>query len=100
MPLNLFKYASIGLAALCLILFAMYSIEKRGAQKWKARADAHHAELQRISSAKDEQKVITRDRIVVAERVVKQADDRAKRIEAAPLPGQCKTPEAIMGADL
>lgn len=52
--LNLFGYVSIGLAGLCAILFAMYSMEKRGAQKWKARAGYYQSELKRVIDATEE----------------------------------------------
>lgn len=59
------------------------------------------AELKRISSVKNEQKVITVERIKVAERGNRQADEIAKKIEQAPVePGACKTPDVILGADL
>ncbi len=58
------------------------------------------AELHRISTAKNEQQAETakntakaKDRIVIVER-------DAKRVEAAPLPGQCRSPKEILEADL
>lgn len=85
---------------LVLGLFLALQVEKRSHARTKAQAVRLSMELERISTAKNEQKVITRERIVEVERVRKDADKVAKRVEAAPLPGQCKTPEAIMGADL
>jgi hypothetical protein len=57
-------------------------------------------ELRDISSKKREQAKRTEGNIEKAERGNKEADDRARKIEEAPLPGNCKTPPEIIGADI
>lgn len=92
-------------ALLVLALFAglqtiRVSAEKRHSAKLQTQIEKVSAELKRISAAKNEQKIITRDRIVIAERKAKDADGVAKKIEAAPLPGQCRSPSEVLQADL
>jgi hypothetical protein len=57
-------------------------------------------ELRKISSKKNEQQIITVEKIKQVETIRREADRVAEKIEHAPLPGNCKTPDAIMGADL
>lgn len=68
--------------------------------RWETLYKADHAELQRISSSRNEQKVVTRDRIKVVTQRIEVAGKRAERVEQAPVPGGCKTKPEIMGADL
>lgn len=93
----------IGFAALALMvgsLMLALKIERTQNGKLKAQIELQAAELKRISTKRDEQKVITHGRIVIADKGRKQAEDKAKVIEAAPLVPGCKTPPEIMGADL
>jgi hypothetical protein len=85
---------------LILTLGAAWQIERRGHAKASHRIVELTAELKRISTAKNEQKVITRDRIVIADKGRSEAEGRAKVIEVAPLPGNCKTPSEVLGADI
>jgi hypothetical protein len=85
---------------LILTLGAALFIERRSLDKCQDRNTELTAELKRISTAENEQKVITRDRIVIADKGRSEAEGRAKAIEAAPLPGNCKTPSEVLQADL
>ena len=85
---------------LILLLALGWQIEKRRAGKLQGQVISLSAELQRISTAKNEQKAETSVNIAKAEKGQKRAETLAKRIEAAPVSGQCKTPPEIMGADL
>jgi hypothetical protein len=85
---------------LILTLGAALFIERRSLDKCQDRNTELTAELKRISTAKNEQKVITRDRIVIADKGRSEAEGRAKVIEVAPLPGNCKTPSEVLGADI
>jgi hypothetical protein len=58
------------------------------------------AELKRISTVKNEQVERTKETIRYVERIRKEADGVADKIEQAPLPGNCRTPDAVLGADL
>ena len=94
----------IGLGVLCLLL-AVQTVRLGAAEnrieRLKIDNNELRAELKRISSAKNEQKVVTVERIKVAEKIVRKADEIAKKIEQAPVePGACKTPDVILGADL
>lgn len=90
----------LALAGLALLFYLQRNDARSDAGKYKRQRDYYVSELKRISTAKNEQQAETakniakaKDRIVIVER-------DAKRIEAAPLPGNCRTPDAIMGADL
>ena len=92
-----------GLALLCFAL-AVQTIRLGAANNRADRIQVNlneaRAELKRISTAKDEQSQRTTGNIDRAVNHSRQADRIAERIEAAPLPGNCATPESIMGADL
>lgn len=96
------------IAALFLAsLLVVQTVRIEGFKLWpisinglKAELRDARAELRRISSKKNEQQVITRDRIVVVEGKEREADKVAEQVENAPLPGQCRTPETVLGADL
>lgn len=94
----------IGLGILCLLLAVQtvrISSLKNDVERQKIANNELRAELKRISTAKNEQKIVTVERIKVAERGNRQADEIAKKIEQAPVePGACKTPDIIMGSDI
>ncbi len=96
----LWKLGGGALIIALLVVSALYHMERRHSGKLRGQLAAATAELQRISTAKDEQRTITRDRIVEVERMADNADRFADRIERAPLPGNCETPEAILGSDI
>jgi hypothetical protein len=81
------------------LLLALGVVDRR-ADKWEAHAGKLSAELNRISTEKNEQKVRTERIVVEVEKERQGADKIAKRIEAAPLSGKCETPREILGADL
>lgn len=89
-------------AAVVLILslsIALFMADRR-ADKWERQAVKCNATLHSISTAKDEQKVVTRSNVEEAERGRSDAERVARRIEEAPVAGQCETPEAVLSADL
>ena len=94
----------VGLDILCLLLAVQtVRLGHRTNQLERVKIDLNEAraELKRISDAKNEQKIITVERIKEAERGNRQADEIAKKIEQAPVePGACKTPDVILGADI
>lgn len=95
------KLAALGLMALLLAVqtvrlsAAHHKIERREIDIREMRF-----ELDRISSRKNEQKRETVNRIERAERGNREADERAREIEASPLPGNCVTPKAVLEADV
>jgi hypothetical protein len=99
--LKYWKLISFGL--LCLAL-AVQTVRLGAAQNRIERErianNELRAELKRISTVKNEQVERTKETIRYVERIRKEADGVAEKIEAAPLPGQCATPVAVMEADL
>jgi hypothetical protein len=69
---------------------------------WHRQYDTVHAQLQAISSKRNEQKVETQERIKVVTRTIHDADGKAREVETQPLPEQCHgvTPSAVRQADL
>lgn len=90
---------SIGLAVILSLSLALFLADRR-ADKWEAQAVKLAAELKAISTAKDEQKVVTRSNVKEARQGRQDAERVARRIEEAPVTGQCETPEAVLQADL
>lgn len=93
-------------AAIFLVIAVVQSVEINGflwVDGLKDRLEdcqRDRNELRAISSKKNEQAKRTEGNIEQAERGNKEADDRARKIEAAPTAPDCKTPEQIMRADL
>ena len=69
-------------------------------EREKINSNELRAELKRISSKKNEQQVITVEKIKQVETIRREADKVAEKIEQAPLPGNCTTPRAVLEADL
>lgn len=57
-------------------------------------------ELALCEGEKSRQRQVTKDNIARADEGKRLAERVAERIEAAPLPGNCQTPTAILEADL
>ncbi len=93
----------LGIGLLCLAL-AVQTVRLGAANNRADRIQINlneaRAELKRISTAKNEQREETGKRIEQADKGNRKADEIAKGIESAPLPGNCETPGEIMGADL
>lgn len=58
------------------------------------------AELERISTKKNEQRDTTKGNVKQAETLRDKAEGEAEKIERAPTAKNCETPPEIMGADL
>lgn len=86
----------IGILGLMLTV----GIVDRRADKWEAQAHKLSRALKRISEDKNRQHIETGRNISEAEKGRKGAETIAQRIENAPLPGQCRTPDAVRSADL
>jgi hypothetical protein len=86
------------LAFLALLAWSIHLGDLK--DKWRSNAE-HCAEMRKLeSSKKDEQKATTAERIKVVTRTIHDADERAKVVEKALPPGDCKTNAQVMGADL
>jgi predicted PurR-regulated permease PerM len=102
--------ALLGLLAAILLAISVYqTIRIEGFGIWPLKIpglqDKYNAalqkltearfELDRISSRKNEQKRETVNRISESQKHIQNRDGVAREIEAAPLPGGCRTPEAV-----
>lgn len=96
--LMLFLRMAPWLAILGLLL-ALGVVDRR-ADKWEAHAGKLSAELQRISTAKNEQSRETQRNIDKGRERIVYVDRVAGEIEKAPLPGNCATPPQVLQADL
>jgi hypothetical protein len=94
------KYVAGGLLFVCIMLSVALHVERVHAHKLERRVAELTAKLNAISTKRNEQKAETKTRIVTVEKQIRHADDQAKIIEQAPLPGQCRTPNAVLEADL
>jgi hypothetical protein len=83
------------LAAIALICWQSSQIHK-----WHEHSLELSVKLERITSAKDTQRTVTKTNIVTVTKTIHDADGRAKVVEAAPLPGQCRTPQEVRDADI
>jgi hypothetical protein len=66
----------------------------------KAQVSDLKDKLREISSTHDEQRQVTKDNIVETRIIYRDANRVAERIEKAPTAPDCKTPDAILSADL
>jgi hypothetical protein len=98
--LNGYQIAIIALALFAGIQTIRVSAEKRHSAKVEQQLVKSVAELNRITSTKNTQHTITKTNIVTVTKRIHDAEGRAKIVETAPLPGNCKTPDAVRQADL
>lgn len=94
------QLACMGLGLLAGILYLQRNDARHDAAKYQKQRDYYVRELQRISSAKDEQGKVTQGNIGKAKDRIVFVDRKAREVEAAPLPGNCRTPDAVRSADL
>jgi hypothetical protein len=97
---SLAEIACIILGLACLVLVIGNRAEKRHSAKLQAQVVSLNAELTKLSTAKNDQKVITAEKIKVVLQNNRDADGRARKIEQAPVPGGCKTKPEVLQADL
>jgi hypothetical protein len=81
-----------------LILAGWQYIGKRAEQRHSQRVEAQLSKAIALSKVKQEQNKQIVERYIAVEKPVIR--ERVREIENAPLPGNCKTPEAILRADL
>ena len=99
--LNLSQIALVVAVGFALFYRVSLHAEQRHAAKVQERVNELRYQLDAITAKRNEQAETTKGSIAKADEGNKSADRVAKRIEAAPLPGNCATPPAIMGsADL
>lgn len=96
----LLKWALGGTLFLSLMLGGALMLEKRQNGKLTRQVVSLNAQLQSLSTKKDEQGKTTSRTITETKIIYRDADKVAGRIENAPTAPDCKTPGEIMGADL
>jgi Tfp pilus assembly protein PilN len=74
--------------------------EQRTNAKLQTQVSKLNERLTSISTARDTQKAITRTNIVTVTKTIHDAEGKAKQVETAPLPGNCKTPKEVLNADI
>lgn len=74
--------------------------ERRHSAKLQSQLTAVTDQLHDISTKRNEQHSTTTENIKHANAGNQKAAERAKVVEQAPLPGNCKTPPQIMSADI
>lgn len=102
-PLPNLPWKLIGAGAVAIVIAVLVMLwkgEQRHSAKLQGQVVKLSSELQRISTKRNEQKEVTTQTIEKVVVEYREAEKRAERIEAAPLPGNCATPREIMGADL
>lgn len=97
---SFWQLVSMALCALLLVQHFALASEKRHSAKVEKQLQVATAELQRISSKRNEQKQVTQQNIKTVVRTIHDADERAKKIESAKLPGECRTPSEVLQADI
>lgn len=92
----------LGLAALVAILTltVLWQAADRRADKWQSQSLKLSAQLERLAVESEERQRESARRIAEAQGRIVVVDRIAREIEKAPLEGQCKTPDAILKADL
>ena len=99
--LRYWKLIGIGVLLLAVAVQTVrLSAANNRADRIQINLNEARAELKAISDRKNEQAETTKGNIEQAERIGRDADKVAERIEQAPVEPDCKTPESIMGADL
>ena len=74
--------------------------EQRHATKVESQLSKAVAELNKISTARDTQKVVTQNNIVTVERIIHDAEGKARVVEQAPVAPNCRTKPEVLQADL
>jgi hypothetical protein len=99
---SFWQLVCIGLTILLVIMRFQIADARHDRDAWHRQYDTVHAQLQAISSKRNEQKVETQERIKVVTRTIHDADGKAREVETQPLPEQCHgvTPSAVRQADL
>jgi hypothetical protein len=87
-------------AAIIAALLVYVGLQKVELLTCRLHNKDYQHQLNQISTAKNNQKIVTRERIVESERGSREADRVAEKIETAPVPGLCATKPQVLQADL
>jgi hypothetical protein len=97
---SFWQLACMALGIWMIVVQFQLADSRHDASAYLKQRDAYKAQLDSISSKRNEQKIQTETRIVSVREKIKEADGRAEKVESAPLPGGCRTPPEISQADL
>jgi hypothetical protein len=97
---SFWQIVSMGLALLLVVQTVRVKSEQRHAHKVETQLSKAVAELNSISSKRDDQKRETAERIKVVTQTIHDADERAKLVEKAPPAPNCRTKPEVMNADI
>ena len=99
---SFWQLVCLALSAILVVQHLALVSERRHSAKVEQQLAKAVQTLKQISSARDEQKVVTRDNIKIVERTIHDADGKAKEVETQPLPEQCHgvTPSGVRQADV
>lgn len=87
-----------GLLVLALVVQTLrLDASQERAERYKAQGKALQSQLDDLAAKSKAQQADTAKRI---DRIVKRDDSEARKVETAPLEPGCKTPRAILEADL
>jgi hypothetical protein len=94
-PLSLIQkiVGGVALSVILALSIALFFADRK-ADKWERQAVKCNATLQRISTAKDEQKAETGRNIDSAKERIVYVDRIVRPLETRPLPENCVTPDA------
>jgi hypothetical protein len=101
--LKALPWRMIGLAGLTLAFVAMVvalKLERAETATLKANLESCEETRRQLAKQTKAKQAETSRRIEQGNRDIQSADGRAKRVETAPLPGGCRTPEAVLQADI
>jgi hypothetical protein len=97
---SFWQLVCMALALLLIVQTIRVHAEQRHSRKVESQLSKATAELQRISSNKNTQQIVTREKIKVVLQKQVEAGERARKIEQAPLPGNCRSPKQVLDADI
>jgi hypothetical protein len=97
---SLWQLICIALIVLIIVQRFQLADARHDRDAYAKQRDGYRAKLEAISTAKNEQKAETAERIKVVTRTIHDADGKAKVIEGAKLPGNCISPREVLDADI
>ncbi len=98
LPWKLIGFCALGMAM--VLMFAALRMSQAQNVKLKSQLAACAEEQRRLADESAAKQKETKRRVDKAKERIVIVERKAKEIEAAPLPGDCKTPKAILEADL
>jgi hypothetical protein len=98
--LNPWQMLLLGLAIFTAIQHFELVHQRHVSAAYAKQRDAYKAQLEAITTANNEQKVVTREKIKVVVQKQTIADSQAKKVEQAPPAPNCRTKPEILSADL